>query len=153
MFQSWTQAGRRSYWTVIPAAEDPDQDQSHLSATPRRKPQVDRLIQEERNRLTSNEAIPSTTDIGSDELTLESNRMRRTNWLQTFRSANRSILRRLTLKPLAGAQAVALGAISGREITSSSDTEQRLITISTALDRFFDRCEGTVRHTDRPVLS
>jgi hypothetical protein len=39
----------------------------------------------------------------------------------------------------------------GENLTSAED-EQRLVLIGIAIDRFFDRCEDTVLHTDHSLL-
>ncbi|KAH8686644.1 hypothetical protein GQ44DRAFT_631729, partial [Phaeosphaeriaceae sp. PMI808] len=68
----------------------------------------------------------SNIDTSSSDMALNTNWMRRTQWAETFAGADRKLLVQLAQIP----------------------HEFKLRHIVTALDRVFDRCEDTVRHTD-----
>jgi hypothetical protein len=44
-----------------------------------------------------------------------------------------------------------IGDAKGTRIAFSDTDERRLVTVGHAVDRFFDRCEDTLRHTDHPL--
>jgi hypothetical protein len=147
VLQSWTQNGRRRYWVVCATAEGT----APANSTPRRRARLAALHQEEQEHIAINLRGQSTTDTGSDDLALTSNWMRRTGWAQTFAGANRSVLLTLTQGPAASGRGLELGSYNGRTLQSSIEDERALAAAERALDRFFDRCEDTVQHTDSSI--
>ena len=123
-----------------------------LYRTPQRRKQVERIDLEEREMLASKKQTLASIDVGSDDLALTSNWMRRANWIHTYKGADRSILKRLTLRPYSNGSALSLASLPYTQLISTSHVERRLLIISEALDQFFDQCEDTIRHTDNSVL-
>ncbi|KAH7233832.1 uncharacterized protein BKA55DRAFT_598045 [Fusarium redolens] len=77
--------------------------------------------------------------------------MRRTRWEEACGAARRDILVTLAELPLTHNQPFWLGVHDGQELISSAEAECKLISITAALDRLFDRCKETVRYTDVSV--
>ena len=71
--------------------------------------------------------------------------MRRTGWAETF------ALLRLADVPARDGHELELGDYDGRKTYSSIEDERRLTAIGHAVDRFFDRCDGTARNTDHSI--
>jgi hypothetical protein len=70
---------------------------------------------------------------------LSSNRMRRTGWAQMFSNTDLPIPLKM-IQPLMTTQGerIVLGTLGEKEIVSLASNEQKLHTISMAIDRFFD---------------
>jgi hypothetical protein len=81
---------------------------------------------------------------------LSSNWIRRTGWVQMFSNMDRGLLLNLAQPPVM--QGLWMGADGEGESLSSAKDERRLVLIGIAIDRFFDRCEDTVPHTDPSLL-
>ncbi|KAK5109833.1 hypothetical protein LTR85_002038 [Meristemomyces frigidus] len=145
--QSWTQNGCRNYWTVEAAAEEI----TPTDCSPRRRARLEALHQDEKERMSSNACIPSTTDTGIDDLALTSNWMRRTGWAQTFANADRSMLLVLAEGPAADGYRLELGRHGDKVLWSSAQDERALAVAGRAVDQFLDRCEDTARHTDQSI--
>jgi hypothetical protein len=90
------------------------------------------------------------TDGGEDEL-LSSNWMRRTGWTEMFLGAKRSFLVMLGTSPKISGDTFDVGDAKGTRIAFPDTDERRLVTVGHAIDRFFDRCEDTLRHTDHSL--
>lgn len=90
----------------------------------------------------------ATTDVGSADMALTTNWMRRTGWSEMFADANRKLLVELTQPPYNAEVDLCLGVYGATKLFSRREDEERLIRIVAALDRVFDCCEDTVRHTD-----
>jgi hypothetical protein len=82
---------------------------------------------------------------------LSSNWMRRTGWTNLFSGTNRSVLVALSRPPVAFSDGFSVGGEHGQETVFSSADERRLAVVSASIDRFFDRCEDTLRHTDHSI--
>lgn len=139
------------YWTVQAPADDAEVYPGDASGTPRRRQWLEALHQGERDRMAHEARDRLPSDTGMDDLSLTSNWMRRTDWANTFRGANRTILRQLALAPSVRRIAFALGEVSGQLVTSPPSDEQRLLLLGYALDAFFDRCEDIVAYTDLSI--
>jgi hypothetical protein len=145
--QSWTQNGGRVYWTVQALADAGEGTPGDVDGTPKRRRWLEALHQEERDWMAQEARDRLPSDTGVDDLSLTSNWMRRTDWANTFRGADRPILRRLALAPSVRGVAFAIGEASGQLVTSPSSDEQRLLLLGHAVDAFFD----TVAHTDLSI--
>jgi hypothetical protein len=77
--------------------------------------------------------------------------MRRTGWATTFAGADRRLLSLLIQNPAVDGHRLALGRYGTRVLYSSADDERRIVAIAGAVDRFFDRCEDTVRNTEHSI--
>lgn len=106
---------------------------------------------EEERYLAHQDGQRTSTDTGIDDLALTSNRMRRTAWAETYKGIDRRWLLAVRGRPAAEGCNLYLGVRGARELYSSSEDERKLATFGRAVDRFFDRCEDTVRHTDHSV--
>ena len=147
--QSWTQNGAGGYWIV----DSRDSLLARLAAacsesSPRRQRRVAKLCEAETHRLAEGKLNRSATDAGIDDLALASNWMRRTNWARTFDGVDRRLLMRLAEHPAPNGRRLVFGSLGTNTIFSDAMDEQRLLDIGPAIDRFFDRCEDPVRHTD-----
>lgn len=76
------------------------------------------------------------------------NWMRRTGWETIFEKAHRGFLVALLELPRPCSGPLVLFTSSDAIIESSEKDEMKLYRIVAALDRLFDRCGDTVRHTD-----
>lgn len=148
--QSWTQNGSRKYWSVhngaspiLPASPD---------SSPRRRRRVNALHEQEEERLACRDSNIVYDDTGIDDLASTSNWMHRTNWAKRYKGVDRRLLLKLRGAPAAGGQKLHLGRYGLEEACSSESHETCLVTTGRAVDRFFDRCEDTIRHTDHSVL-
>lgn len=147
--QSWTQNGCRKYWSVhsgpssvLPASPD---------SSPRRRRRVNALHEQEEKRLACRDSNVAYDDTGIDDLASTSNWMHRTSWAKTYQGVDRRLLLKLREAPEAGGQKLLLGRYGREEVYSSGDQEKHLFALGKAIDRFFDRCEDTARHTDHSV--
>jgi hypothetical protein len=77
--------------------------------------------------------------------------MHRTGWAGTFAGVDRRLLLALSQNLARDGCALELGAYGSGTLCSSADDERRLLKIGRAIDRFFGRCEDTVRHTDHSI--
>jgi hypothetical protein len=85
-----------------------------------------------------------------DDLILSNNWIRRTSWVQMFAKMDRGLLLSLARTPVT--QGLWMGAEGEGERVILARDERRLVLISIAIDKFFDRCEDTVMHTDHSLL-
>ncbi|KAJ8610561.1 hypothetical protein MRB53_038466 [Persea americana] len=157
--QSWVQSGQRKYW-IVEAAEAPpiaDIAQSNDSATTAlRSAWVASLRRDEEQRWSSLQSRRQNDDAAGEDPVDDSARitnwMRRTGWLTTFERADRDLLMMLRQPPSAEGHPFCLRHSADSELlTSSVDDERRLRSIGGAIDRFLDRVEDTVRHTDQSI--
>jgi hypothetical protein len=150
VLQCWDRNGAYGYWIVkagrSPAASSSTFDNSLLQESASRLLRLEQLHLDERKRLISNRSV--TNDIGSSDMALNTNWMRRTCWAETFAGADRKLLVQLAQIPRAAERDLALGVYEGSAMYSSRKDECKLSYLVTALDRVFDRCEDTVRPTD-----
>ena len=152
--QSWTQNGTRGYWIVetedpletvpVPASEG-------LEASPRRRERLVSLHDAERQRISHETLRRPSTDKGIDDMALTSNWMRRTGWTELFAGVNRHLLLSLAEPPAPMGSSMHLGDSNGAAVYSSASDEGRLLMIGRAVDRFFDRCDDTLQHTDHSL--
>lgn len=105
----------------------------------------------EQLHITAKDQSHSATGIGSDDLALTSNWLRRTGWATTFAATDRLLLLMLAERPAVGGYRLALGRYGETEMYSSNDDERRLQAIGDAVDCFFDQCEDTARNTDHSI--
>ncbi|KAJ5052595.1 hypothetical protein J3E74DRAFT_469583 [Bipolaris maydis] len=132
MLQSWDRNGAYGYWIVteedrsVPISSSFDNSLLQQSV-----PRMQRLEQLHRDELVRSrgQLKGSSIDTSSPDMALNTNWMRRTQWAETFVGADRKLLVQLAQIP-------------------SKEDELKLRHIVTTLDRVFDRCEDTVRHTD-----
>jgi hypothetical protein len=94
MLQSWDRNGAYGYWTIkddrSPAASSSTFDNSLLQESALRLQRLEQLHLYERERLTSSRKV--TNEIGSCDMALNTNWMRRTGWAETFAGADRNCL-------------------------------------------------------------
>jgi hypothetical protein len=154
LLQSWVQSGTRGFWivdrnaSVEGVAEELNHACLNHAALASTRTRVEQMHKSERERLVDRRLI-SLTDVGSEDLSLTSNWMRRTGWAEMFTNANRELLVRLTdLPSYTTEHSLCLGSYDGENLYSSTQDEGKLLHIMDALDRAFDCCEDTVRHTD-----
>lgn len=152
--QGWTKNGARTLWIVnadgIPASPNSNTNVSHETATLRRS-RIEELHHTERDRLANERSATAVTETGGEDISLISNWMRRTGWIEMFAEANRALLARLTELPYSSESGLYLGTYEGVELYSCYDDEKRLARVVTALGSIFDRCEDTARHTDTSI--
>ena len=108
--QSWTQNGSRKYWTVHTTTEAA----MPVESTPRRRARLEAIYQAERDRINTTTRPQATIDVGSDDLTMTSNWIRRIAWMQTFKGADRSVLLLLFEGPALGGNGLELGFFNSR---------------------------------------
>ncbi|KAH8690376.1 hypothetical protein GQ44DRAFT_744804 [Phaeosphaeriaceae sp. PMI808] len=136
MLQSWDRNGAYGYWTVaeldrsVPISSS--FDNSLLQQSVPRMQRLEQLHRDELGRIRGH-LKESNIDTSSSDMALNTNWMRRTQWAETFAGADRKLLVQLAQIP---------------PVYSHKEDEFKLRHIVTALDRVFDRCEDTVRHTD-----
>lgn len=121
-------------------------DDSLLQDSMPRLLRLEALHREERDHLRTKYKT-SVTDIGSTDMALKTNWMRRTGRAQTFASADRKILVKLAQMPH-GEWDLFLVTHDGADLHSCKADEQRLVLIVAALGRVSGQCEDTVKHTD-----
>lgn len=147
--QSWVQNGARDFWLVesdgarVAGHFDDTLHQTSIS----RRSRLEELHSTERERMTNRHSA-AVTDVGSADMSLTTNWMRRTGWAEMFADANRDLLVRLTELPCDTREGLCLGIYRGVKLSSHPEDERRLTHIVAAFDRVFDRCEDTVKHTD-----
>lgn len=147
--QSWTQNGARGYWIVDP--EPIATPPADLECSPRRRERVERMLGEEVRHLDRQDCQRDATDTGIDDLAATSNWMHRTGWAETYKGVDLRLLLALRQSPAVNGHPLPLGIYDSLEIHSSSEDELKLLVVSQGIDRFFDRCENTVRYTDYSV--
>jgi hypothetical protein len=146
--QSWTPNGKREFWIV---GGPRDESVDLVQQSPRRKRKLSEICQAEADRVAQRgrflrEGTPY------DPL-LSSNWMRRTGWAQIFSGMDLRLLLKMIQSPMTThGERVALGTLDEKEVVTHAADECRLRTVSLAIDRFFDRCEDTVRNTDHSLL-
>jgi hypothetical protein len=150
--QSWTQSGPRSYWIVEPAVDTvlPEVG-THMEGSPRRRAMVSTIHEEEEQHLAQLDRDCSAIDEEPDDIALIGPWMRRTGWATTFAGADRRLLSLLSQSPAVGGRHLELGCYGTRILYSTADDERHLVAIGRAVDRFFDRCEDTARHTEHSI--
>jgi hypothetical protein len=79
-----------------------------------------------------------TNDIGSSDMALNTNWLRRTGWAETFAGVDRKLLVQLAQILRDTERNLALGVYDGVVMYSSRRDECRLSYLVTALDRVFD---------------
>jgi hypothetical protein len=149
VLQSWDRNGAYGYWIVEAdrsASASSTFDNSQLQESALRLQRLEQMHRDERERLISSQKV--TNDMGSCDMALNTNWMRRTGWAETFAGADRKLLVQLAQIPHNTERNMTFGIYDGIAISSSRKDECKLSYLVTALDRVFDRCEDTVRHTD-----
>jgi hypothetical protein len=104
------------------------------------------MHRDERERLISSQKV--TNNIGSCDMALNTNWMRRTGLAETFAGADRKLLVQLAQIPHNTERNMTFGIYDGIAISSSRKDECHLSYLFTELDRVFDQFEDTVRQTD-----
>ncbi|KAJ6267416.1 hypothetical protein PSV08DRAFT_229224 [Bipolaris maydis] len=151
MLQSWDRNGAYGYWIVteedrsVPISSSFDNSLLQQSV-----PRMQRLEQLHRDELVRSrgQLKGSSIDTSSPDMALNTNWMRRTQWAETFVGADRKLLVQLAQIPCGTGENLEIEIHDGTAISSSKEDELKLRHIVTTLDRVFDRCEDTVRHTD-----
>jgi hypothetical protein len=123
-----------------------------LEDSPRRRRRLNALHEQEEERLAAQDGIVACDDTGIDDLASTSNWMRRTKWAETYRDVDRRLLLKLRQVPAEDGYKLYLGRYGLEEVYSSECRERQLAAVDRAVDRFFSRCEDTIRHTDHSVL-
>lgn len=77
--------------------------------------------------------------------------MRRTDWMAIFLGVNRKLLVRLTEAPATDGLALSYGVFDGTHLQSDAEDERCIRLIGMFMDKFFDRCKDTVRHTGHSI--
>lgn len=150
--QSWSQNGPRSYWIVKAViASNSSLVIDPIECSPRRRERITMLHDIERRRLKRPEEDGMTIEDEVDDPALVSNWMRRTGWLKTFAGADRRLLSLLDQMPAVNGRDLDLGCYGKSMQYSSAGNERQLAMIGQAVDRFFDRCEDTVLHTEHSI--
>jgi hypothetical protein len=145
--QSWTQNGKREFWVIATLDEE---ETRPTEQSPRKKRKLSEIHLAETERVAQrHRSLRDGTPI--DPLHL-SNWMRRTGWTQMFSGVDRRILLQLAQPPVLHSERLSLRDGGPRSIVYSLADERKLAKIGAAIDRFFDRCEDTVRHTDHSLL-
>ncbi|KAJ6191987.1 hypothetical protein J3E72DRAFT_443135 [Bipolaris maydis] len=132
ILQSWDRNGAHGYWIVTEEDRSvPTSSSFDNSLLQQSVPRMQRLEQLHRDELVRirGQLKGSSIDTSSPDMALNTNWMRRTQWAETFVGADRKLLVQLAQIP-------------------NKEDEFKLRHIVTTLDRVFDRCEDTVRHTD-----
>lgn len=150
--QSWTQNGNRTYWAVDVTSEE----FSHVSVgmtsqSPRRRKWLKTLHEEEKRRAEQSGKGQDFSNTGMYDEALVGNWMRRTDWMAIFSGVNRKLFVRLTEAPATDGLALSYGVFDGRHLQSDAEDERRIRLIGMFMDKFFDRCEDTVRHTGHSI--
>jgi hypothetical protein len=144
--QSWSQNGKRKLWIV----ETPrDKGSQQLNLSPRRQKRLSQIHEAEKERATRRRRSIAL-NLREDPF-LSSNWMRRTGWEKTFSDTDRLLLVRLTQSPVVHNGGLFLGQYHGQDIRSCEKDELRIQAVDRAVDRFFDRCEDTLQHTDHSI--
>jgi hypothetical protein len=115
----------------------------------RRKRKLSQIRRDEVERLARRQHSMETGEI--EDPLLSSNWMRRTGWTKLFSGIDRSILVALSRPLTARADGFNVGSEPGEEIVFSTSDERRLAIVSVTIDRFLDRCEDTLCHTDHSI--
>jgi hypothetical protein len=77
--------------------------------------------------------------------------MRRTGWNILFPGTDRSVLVALSKPPMAGSDGFSVGGQHADDIVFSAADERRLAVVSITMNRFLDKCEDMLRHTDHSI--
>jgi len=142
--QSWDFNGARGYWIVAGSVDDG----LHEKTSTPRLARLEDLHRAERQRMTSRlSTTTTTTTVVNDDMALNTNWMRRTGWTEIFAGEDRALLVALAALPHDAKQDLYLGLHGAVKLFSSREDEAKLMCMTAALDRAFDRCEDTVRHT------
>ncbi|PVH90430.1 hypothetical protein DM02DRAFT_507982, partial [Periconia macrospinosa] len=148
--QSWDRNGTYGYWTVAldrSTMANSSFDNSLLQGSVPRLRRLEELHHNELERVAERQKA-TTTSTGSLDMAVNTNWMRRTGWNETFAGANRKLLVELVQMPRGRGQCINLGTYNDTVLCSGEEDEQKLALMVSALDRVFDRCEDTIRHTD-----
>lgn len=146
--QSWTQNGKREFWVV---GTPSDKSAELVQQSPRKKRKLLEICLAEADRVAQSHRF--LREGTAHDPMLSSNWMRRTCWAHMFSSTNLPLLLKMIQSPMmTHGEQVVLGALGDKEIVSEVSIERKLHTISMAIDRFLDRCEDTVNHTDHSLL-
>lgn len=148
--QIWDRNGAYGYWTVAldcPTTATSSFDNSLLQDSVPRLRRLEELHHNELERAAERHKATATST-GSLDMAVNTNWMRRTGWNETFAGANRKLLVELVQMPRGRGQRINLGTYDDTVLCSCEEDERKLALIVSALDRVFDRCEDTVRHTD-----
>ncbi|KAH7361356.1 hypothetical protein BKA66DRAFT_592980 [Pyrenochaeta sp. MPI-SDFR-AT-0127] len=116
----------------------------------RRDSRLEQLHQSERERRTE-QHVAIVTDVGSADMALNTNWMRRTGWGKIIADGNRKLLVVLAQLLYGAGKGLFLGKHGNTNLFSRREDEKRVMVIVAALDRAFDRCEDTVKHTDTSI--
>lgn len=150
--QSWTQNGNRTYWAVNVTPEVfVHVSDGMTTRSPRRTRWLETLHEEERKRVKQDKQGYDVLDTGTYDEAFVGNWMRRTDWTAIFSGVNREMLVRLIEAPSVDGLALVYGIFDGIHLQSGAEDEQRIRMIGAAMDKFFDRCEDTVRHTGHSI--
>lgn len=148
--QSWTQNGPRQYLIVRSGASMALL--GSLESSPRRQQRVNALHKQEQERLMAQSGRVACDDTEIDDLASTSDCMRRTKWAETYRGVDRRLLLKLRQAPARDGHKLYLGRYGLEEVYNSECCERQLAAVDRAVDRFFSRCEVTIRHTEHSVL-
>ncbi|PON20041.1 hypothetical protein TGAM01_v211085 [Trichoderma gamsii] len=96
-------------------------------------------------------AADDNSDASAATAALMSTWMRRTGWAGLIREARRDLLVALSALPSSRLGPLQLVEHDGRALVSCREDEDRFSLMVAAVDRLFDRCCDTVRHTDVPI--
>jgi hypothetical protein len=144
--QSWSQQEKRDFWIVETTRED---GPLLVEQSPRRKRRLSQIRKDEVERLARRQHSMEAGD--REDPLLSSNWMRRTGWTKLFSGTNWSILVALSRPSTLHADGFDVGGEHGQNIVFSTADERRLAVVSASIDRFFDRCEDTLCHTDHSI--
>lgn len=145
--QSWTQNGKREFWVI---ATFDDEEIPRTQQSPRKKRKLSEIHVAETERIAQRHRS-SRDDTAMDPLHL-SNWMRRTGWTKMFSGINCRLLTQLAQPPVLHGERLLPRHGGHGSIAYSLEDERNLAKIGAAIDRFFDRCEDTVLHTDHSLL-
>jgi hypothetical protein len=153
-FQSWMLGDIHSSWVVCLDGLQADKKiglsiAPAVAATEAACLFTEKLYTKERKYLLENESrVRQEPDSITLNPALMANWMRRTGWEKTFHNADRGLVVALSALPFIKGGRFVYDGGSGITISPAPNDEQRLVLIIAALDRLFDRCADTVRHTD-----
>lgn len=153
VFQSWLINDIHNAWIVKPdvrplphLCEADENDDSAAGRAIRRH--AEEICTQEKMYLVTEATSTSAADIPPSQMIMMTNWMRRTGWEKTFENAHRGFLVALSELPRPYSGPLVLLTSGDTIAESSEEDETKLCIIIAALDRLFDRCGDTVRHTD-----
>jgi hypothetical protein len=154
-FQSWVANDIHNAWQVNVSNED--SIRGGITLAPLQAPadhmqrHAEELRAKEKQHLDHQLQTIQRSRYRVPEPAMMTNWIRRTGWEEMLRNARRDFLITLAELPAPRENSYILTIHNGEPIVSSREDKRQLVNIMAAINRLFDRCNNTVRHTDNSL--